>query len=419
MSREQLYSFVSDKFDHVADQLNLTSSVRDTLKYAQNEVTVHFPVAMDNGEHRIFEGFRVQHNNILGPYKGGMRYHPAVNVAEVKALAMLMTIKCALVELPFGGGKGGLKINPTELSDNELRAVTRRFVSSLGGNIGPDHDIPAPDVGTNAKVMVWMMDTYANLAGPGAKHNSAAIVTGKTIDCWGTVGRESATGTGVVICIEEWAKHNKLDLSGMSYSVQRFGNVGSWAAARLYSHGARLLAVNDHSGTLIDESGLDPIALNEYVKQYGCVAGYKDLPVLERKAFFEQPVDIMIPAALENQITTEEAEMMQVRLVAEGANGPTTPPGEALLLNKGVQIIPDVLANAGGVIVSYFEWIQNRSNHYWDEDEVRSRLQKKLSKAFRDVYTISSAKDIDMRSACYWKSLKHLENVYLQRGIFP
>ena len=417
--KDKLYTSVKNKIREVSQKLNLSQSVKTILRQPKNEIIVNFPVKMDNGELKLFKGYRIQHNNVLGPFKGGLRFHPCVNLDEVKALAALMTIKCSLVDLPLGGGKGGIKFDPTKLSPAELERVTRRFVSALGSNISPVHDIPAPDVGTNAQIMVWMMDTYMNLAGPNEKHLARGIVTGKTIECGGTLGREQATGRGVVMCIEEWAKINTIDLSTLTYSVQGFGNVGSWAADALNILGAKLTAVSDHTGTIIDQSGLDVIKLKEYVKENGGVKGFDNLEERSRESFFSHKCDIMVPAALENQITEEEAEVMNVRLIAEGANGPTTPEAEKILLEKGVEFIPDVLANAGGVTVSYFEWVQNRTRDSWTEEEVNTKLRRKLQKAYKEVIDLQKEEQVDMRTACYMKAIKNLENVYLQRGIFP
>jgi len=417
--KDKLYTSVKNKIREVSQTLNLSQSVKTILRQPKNEIIVNFPVKMDNGDLKLFKGYRIQHNNVLGPFKGGLRFHPCVNLDEVKALAALMTIKCSLVDLPLGGGKGGIKFDPTKLSQAELERVTRRFVSALGSNISPVHDIPAPDVGTNAQIMVWMMDTYMNLAGPNEKHLARGIVTGKTIECGGTLGREQATGRGVVMCIEEWAKVNNVDISSLTYSVQGFGNVGSWAADALNILGAKLTAVNDHTGTIIDSSGIDVNRLKKYVKENGGVKGFDKLEERSRESFFSHQCDIMVPAALENQITEEEAETMSVKLIAEGANGPTTPEAEKILLQKGVEFIPDVLANAGGVTVSYFEWVQNRTRDSWTEEEVNTKLRRKLQKAYKEVTELQKEQNVDMRTACYMKSIKNLENVYLQRGIFP
>ena len=415
----KLFDTVSKRFKSVSKQMDLNRPLRTILAQPKNEIIVNFPVKMDNGKYRVFKGYRIQHNNMLGPYKGGLRFHPCVNLDEVKALAMLMTLKSALVDLPLGGGKGGIKFDPKSVSKAELERITRRFVSALGTNISPVHDIPAPDVGTNGEVMAWMMDTYMALAGPSEKYLARGIVTGKPIVCGGTQGRTQATGRGVVMCIEEWARYGGYDLSGMTYSVQGFGNVGSWAADALSKLGAVLVAVNDHTGTLVDKTGLDVQALKAYVVANGGVSGFEKRATLARDDFFSCACDIMVPAALENQITAYEANLMCVRLVAEGANGPTTAEGEDCLLAKGTEFIPDVLANAGGVIVSYYEWVQNRTRDYWLEDEVNRKLRLKLQKAYQAVNKLSTSEGIEMRDACYMKALSHLDEVYQLQGLFP
>ena len=419
MSNQRLFEYVLENYNSVCDKIELDKSVRDILSQPKNELIVHFPVQLDDGSYKVFKGYRIQHNNMLGPYKGGIRYHQDVRLDEVKALAMLMTLKCSLVKLPLGGAKGGIKFNPRKYSKDELDRITRRFTAALGNNIGPAYDIPAPDMGTNDWMMAKMMDTYMNMCSPDQKHNSRGVVTGKPVNCGGTEGRASATGTGVVMCIEEWAKHRRVDLSKATYSVQGYGNVGSWAGVGMHNHGAKLIAVNDHTGTIIDHEGIDSHALRDYVIENGGVAGYRGLEVLDRDEFFKTKVDVMIPAALENQITEKEAKMMDVRLVAEGANGPTTPQGEKVLVKEGVEILPDVLANAGGVIVSYYEWVQNKRSEYWDEDEVHHKLKKKISKAFWACIETSQDLDCDLRKAAYAEALKRLENSYELRGIFP
>lgn len=420
MSNKDIFlNNVLKKFEEVCELINLDPSVKTILSQPKNEIIVNFPVQMDNGEYKLFKGYRIQHNNILGPYKGGIRYHEDVKLDEVKALAMLMTIKCALVGLPLGGGKGGIKFNPHEYSEEEIKRITRRFTHSLGNNIGPDYDIPAPDMGTNALTMVWMMDTYMNTREQNQRHNVRGVVTGKAVECGGTLGRNSATGTGVFMCIEEWARENDFDLHGATFSIQGFGNVGSWAAIRLAEKGARLTAVNDHTGTLINPDGIDVFALKEYVMAHGGVSGFNGMQSSSRDDFFAQEVDILVPAALENQITEHEAGIIKAKLVAEGANGPTTPEGDAILAEKGIDMIPDVLANSGGVIVSYFEWIQNKTGNYWVEERVHSELKRIITSAYIDVVNYSRNHETDMRSGCFVKALTSLAAVYSQRGIFP
>lgn len=410
---------VSKKFNDVCDLINLSPSVKTILSQPKNEIIVNFPVLMDDGTHKLFKGYRIQHNNILGPYKGGIRYHKEVNLDEVKALAMLMTIKCSLVGLPLGGAKGGIKFNPHEHSQEELMRITRRFTHSLGDNIGPSYDIPAPDMGTNGQTMVWIMDTYMNTREQSQRHNVRGIVTGKTVESGGTLGRVAATGTGVVMCIEEWAKENSFKLQGSTYSIQGFGNVGSWAAIRLALNGAKLTAVNDHTGTIINQSGIDVFALKDYVSKNGGIAGFESINTTDRDSFFSHPVDIIIPAALENQITAHEAKLISAKLIAEGANGPTTLDGEKALKQKNIEIIPDVLANSGGVIVSYFEWIQNKTGNYWVEERVLEELKRIITSAYMDAFSYSASHKTDLRTACYIKAINTLATVYSQRGIFP
>jgi len=411
--------YVLNKFDEVCDLIKLAPKVRTILSQPKNEIIVNFPVQLDNGEYKLFKGYRIQHNNILGPFKGGFRYHEDVKLDEVKALAMLMTIKCALTGLPLGGAKGGVKFTPRDYSKEEIARITRRFVHALGNNIGPGYDIPAPDMGTNADTMVCMMDTYMNAQDQSQRHNVRGVVTGKSVECGGTLGRAMATGTGVVMCIEEWAKGCGLDLQGTTFSIQGFGNVGSAAAIGMAAHGARMTAVSDHTGSIIDPNGIDVYSLKTYVKENGGIGGFNDLPLLTRDDFFAHPVDVIIPAALENQIDAHEAELIQAKLIAEGANGPTTPAGEKILMQKKVDIIPDVLANSGGVIVSYFEWIQNKTSNFWIEEKVHSELRRIITQAYLEVVNLSNKHKTDMRTACFCKALESLQKVYDQRGIFP
>ena len=419
MTEEVLYKNVNRKIQEVAEQSGINPAFRTMLSNPLNEVIVHFPVRMDSGEIRVFEGYRIQHDNTLGPFKGGIRFHELVNQDEIKALAMLMTLKCSLVHIPFGGAKGGVKINPATLSNDELCRLTRRFTYALGANIGPDHDIPAPDMGTNAQIMVWMMDTYITTVGAEVKHHGRAVVTGKSTDCGGTAGRESATGTGVVICIEEWAKRKQFDLNGATFSIQGFGNVGLWAARALTKHGAKLVAVCDVDGTLIDTRGIDIDTLCEYKTLHGKLKGFNDSKLSSRDAFFAHPVDIMIPAALENQITESEAKVIKTRLIAEGANGPVTPGADSLLQDRKIDILPDVLANAGGVIVSYTEWLQNNSRQIWEVDDVLNQLRNTLVGAYQRSSDLADEKNLDLRTACYRSALKRIESIKSQHGIFP
>jgi len=416
-----LYRFVQDKIDDIARRLDLPHSFRTIISQPKNELIVNFPVLMDDGEHRLFKGYRIQHNNVLGPYKGGIRFHSDVRLDEVKALSMLMTVKCALVGLPLGGAKGGIKFDPKSLSQDELRRVTRRFTVALGNNIGPGHDIPAPDMGTDAQTMAWMMDTFMTLCPPSERFSGRGVVTGKPIDCGGTDGRETATGYGTIICLQEWARHTGFDLSTCRFAVQGFGKVGYHASTALHQLGATLVAVHDHTGVIIDEEGIDPVALLQHIQQNQQLSGFRQLELQSLDAFYSSDVEVLIPAALENTIGRREAEKITAKIVVEGANGPVTAEGEEILLEKGVDIIPDVLANAGGVIVSYFEWIQNIRSESWDLERVNDRLSRTLRKAYTKVLEIHSRSggEITIRDACYMRAMQKLATVYSTRGIFP
>ncbi|MGC8926776.1 MAG: Glu/Leu/Phe/Val family dehydrogenase [Myxococcota bacterium] len=417
--RRSVYDSVRLQFEKAADLINFDQNIRKILSHTQNEITVHFPVKMDNGKIEIFTGYRVQHNNVLGPYKGGLRFHPDVNIDEVRALATWMTWKSAITDIPFGGAKGGIQIDPSKYSISELERITRRFAFALGNNIGPEYDIPAPDVNTNAQIMAWILDTYLSMVPPNERQRCIHVVTGKPIESGGSLGREKATGQGVIYCIEEWAKDNNFDLSKATYIVQGFGNVGSWAARLLKPQGAKLLAVHDVTGAIINKEGIDPEELAAYVKKNGGVRGYPKADAIDFDTFITTKADIFIPAALENQITDETAPKINVKLIAEGANGPTTPEGDIILAKRGIDFIPDVLCNAGGVVVSYFEWLQNKRSEYWELEEVDSKLKKKIVPAYRRVRETAKEFNTDWRTAAYIVALKRLEKVYQERGIFP
>lgn len=375
---------------------------------------------MDDGSYQLFKGYRIQHNNIMGPFKGGIRFHPEVHLDEVKALAAWMTWKCSLLEIPYGGAKGGIKFDPTQYSSRELERITRRFTHALGANIGPDYDIPAPDMGTNSQTMVWMMDTYMNSSPQERKNSMRGVVTGKSVTSGGSLGRDKATGQGLVFAVAAWAEEHQVDLSKCSFSVQGFGNVGSHSARLLQARGAKLKAVIDHTGGVYNANGIDALDLIAYAKQNkGGVAGYSKAEPINKLDFFATEVDIFIPAALEMQITAETAPLMKCRLVAEGANGPTDLDGERILLEKGVQFLPDILANAGGVTVSYFEWLQNRLSESWSEDVVDAKLLKMMNKAYHTMRSIAKEYKTDHRTAAYIHSLSRIQTVYRERGIFP
>ena len=413
----KLYRSVTARFKHVSKLMGLEPTIKLMLHQPKNELIVNFHVPMDNGRHKLFKGYRIQHNNLMGPFKGGMRFSKKVNLDETKALAMLMTLKCAIVRVPFGGAKGGVKYNPADYSQEENRRITRCFTIALENNIGPAHDIPAPDMGTNAETMVWMMDTYQKTSG--RRQDSRSVVTGKTLASGGSEGRHSATGFGLVYCIEEWARRAGHSLDGMTFSIQGFGNVGSQAALKLMDLGAKMVAVSDHTATYIDPKGIDPHSLQRHCAEHRCIEGFEDRESKSRDDFFSEPVDIMVLAATENQIGLREAQMVNAKLVAEGANGPVMPDGDEELAKRGVEVLPDILANAGGVTVSYYEWVQNRNSESWQADKIDRRLRHALMSAYGRVADLAREKDVDLRTAAYWEGLAHLQQVYKERGIWP
>ncbi|MFI4915353.1 MAG: Glu/Leu/Phe/Val dehydrogenase [Phycisphaerales bacterium JB060] len=416
---QSLFERVQAQMARAARAIELSPGVHAILDKPMSRISVNFPVRMDDGRVRTFTGYRVQHNNALGPFKGGIRYHPAVSMDEVSALAAWMTLKCALVDIPFGGGKGGVEVDPSTLSQSELQRMTRRFVYALGPNLGPNYDVPAPDVNTDARTMAWIADTYAATLPPHERHRAMSVVTGKPVSAGGSPSRAKATGQGVVELIALWARDKACPMEDLSYTVQGFGKVGSWAARILKDKGARLVAVQDHTGSIRDAGGIDADALAEFVQRHGGVAGFPKADAIDRDAFFETPADVFIPAALEDQITERVAARLNVRLVAEGANGPTTPGGDAALQRRGIDVLPDILCNAGGVIVSYFEWRQNTTNDVPDPARDDVQLREILSRAYERVAAASRSFGLDWRSAAYAAALQRLEQVYLDRGIFP
>ncbi len=407
------------QFREAMNHVEIAPHVALILSEPKNEIIVNFPVMMDTGEYKLFTGYRIQHNNIMGPYKGGIRFHHDVTLQEVKALAAIMTYKCALLEVPFGGAKGGVALRSSAHSSSEIQKITRRFTHDLGNNIGPEYDIPAPDVGTNSQVMVWMMDTYMNMHNLIDKNAQKRIVTGKSIASGGSRGREKATGQGVVYAIQEWADEHGFRLDGSTYTLQGFGNVGSHAAAILSKLGASLLAVNDHTGTIINEEGLNVRKLTDHVRSTGGVKGYSNSEEITRDEFWATKCDICIPAALELQIDEKEAELLKCKLLVEAANGPTTLDGERVLKRRGIEVIPDLMANAGGVVVSYFEWIQNKRSEQWQLQEIDERLHFMMRRAFHEMRGFAREHDVDNRTAAFAVALNRINDVYAERGIFP
>jgi glutamate dehydrogenase (NAD(P)+) len=402
------------QFDIAAGKLNLDVNVANRLRRPHRALIVSVPTRMDDGRVHVFTGYRVQHNDVLGPFKGGIRYHPAVNLGEVSALAMWMTWKCSLVGLPLGGAKGGVACDPAELSRHELQSMTRRYTAEILNFIGPEIDIPAPDMGTNEQVMAWIMDTFSQHKG----HAVPEIATGKPVDIGGTLGRREATGRGVVYTVIEAAKHLNMDLTQCTAVVQGFGNVGSVAVKELANIGVKIVGVSDRTGGFYDPKGLPVEKLLELADKYhsleNCPYGEK----ISNAEILELKCDILVPAALEMQITKENGRRLQCRLLAEGANGPTTLEADAILKEREIFLIPDILANAGGVVVSYFEWVQDLQNFFWTEQEVNQKLRDILVRAFHEVLHMSQREKVDMRSAALMIGIDRVARAMLWRGLY-
>jgi glutamate dehydrogenase (NAD(P)+) len=409
-----IFNAMLQEFDGAARLLGLDPGIWKILTHPKRQITVSCPVQMDNGEIEVFTGYRVQYNITLGPAKGGIRYHPNVTLDEVTALAAWMTWKCAVAHVPFGGGKGGVIVDPNRLSRRELEALTRRYVAEIIDAIGPEKDVPAPDVNTNDQIMAWVMDTYSMHVG----HTATAVVTGKPIEMGGSLGRREATGRGVMIVVREGAKHLGFDIKGARIAIQGFGNVGSVSAHLLSKTGAKIVAVTDWRGGVHNESGLDIAKMLDYARQHKSIDGFPGGEHIDNAALFGLDVDVLIPAALENQITMENAPLIKAKIVAEGANGPTTPEAHRVLHERGIFVIPDILANAGGVTASYFEWVQDRYGYFWEEDEVNKRLEGKMCEAFDDVLQTALRYKTEMRTAAYIVAINRVATVTRMRGMY-
>ncbi|WP_322813830.1 Glu/Leu/Phe/Val dehydrogenase [Chloroflexus sp.] len=407
------------QFDQAAEMLNLPADIRAILRVPQRELTVNFPVQMDDGTTQVFTGYRVQHNLSRGPVKGGIRYHPSVDIDEVRALAMWMTWKCALVNIPYGGAKGGVIVDPKQLSIGELERLTRRFATEISILLGPEKDIPAPDVGTNAQVMAWIMDTISMHRG----YTVPAVITGKPVNVGGSLGRVEATGRGVMLMVREMARKLDWPLEGLRIVVQGFGNVGSTAAYLLHQLGCKIIGVADASGGYYCAHGLDIPAMRTYTdrQSFHLLEGYQ-APGVERirgSELLELECDVLIPAALENQITGSNAERIRTKLIVEGANGPTTPDADAILGERGIIVVPDILANAGGVIVSYFEWVQGLQEFFWDEQDINEKLERIIVGAFDQVYAMATQRQIPLRLAAYLLAVQRVADANTTRGVYP
>ena len=409
-----IFDAMLQEFSAAANLIGLDESLWKVLTHPKRQIIVSCPVKMDTGKIEVFTGYRVQYNIALGPAKGGIRYHPDVTLDEVTTLAAWMTWKCAVAGVPFGGGKGGVVCDPSKMSQRELEHLTRRYIAEIVDAIGPEKDVPAPDVNTNEQVMAWVMDTYSMHVGVA----TTAVVTGKPVEMGGSLGRREATGRGVMITTREAAKHLGLDIKQATVAVQGFGNVGSVSADLIARLGSKIVAVTDWKGGVYNASGLDVQALIDWTKQKKTVAGFPKAEALAADKIFEMDVDVLIPAALENQITIANAPRIKAKIVAEGANGPTTPEAHKHLHERGVFVIPDILANAGGVTTSYFEWVQDRYGYFWEEDEVNTRLERKMETAFRTVLETSLKYKCDLRTAAYIVAIERVGSVTRLRGMY-
>ena len=404
------------QLDKALSFIDVSPGVAEVLKRPQRELTVRFPVEMDDGSTRVFTGYRVHHSLVRGPSKGGIRYHHQVDINEVRALAMWMTWKCAVVGIPYGGAKGGVVVDPRELSKRELEKLTRRYATEISILVGEEEDIPAPDVNTNPQTMAWIMDTLSMHQG----HSVLGVVTGKPVEVGGSLGRAEATGRGVMYAAREAAHHLDMPLAGARVIVQGFGNVGSVAARLMASqYGCKVVGVSDMYGAIYNPRGLDIERVLQTLRETGTVTEYADAQRLSNEELLVAECDILIPAALENQITYDNAGNIQASLIVEGANGPTTPEADEILQRRGVFIVPDILANAGGVTVSYFEWVQDLQQFFWNDDEIDQRLGQIMTRSFRDVLSVMRDKRVDMRTAAYIRAIDRVAKATMIRGIYP
>jgi glutamate dehydrogenase (NAD(P)+) len=409
------YRTALQQLDAVAKRLALDPGVHERLRYPRRALVVSVPTLMDDGRTEVFLGYRVHHCTVLGPTKGGIRYHPEVSLAEVSALAMLMSWKCALMQLPYGGAKGGVACEPGRMSRRELERMTRRYTAEVMLLIGPDLDIPAPDMGTDEQTMAWIMDTYAMTQG----RTVPGVVTGKPLLVGGSAGRRDATGRGLVYVLGQAVRDVGLELRNARVAIQGFGNVGSVTARLLWREGALVTAVSDARGGVLNTRGLDVRALGLHAKEAGSVVGFPDADPISNADLLELPCDVLVPAALGGQITERNAERVHARILAEGANGPTTPEADSILADRGIMVIPDILANAGGVIVSYFEWVQGLQYHFWRESEINSRLQEIMIRAFNQVNAAAKRERVDLRTAALMVGIRRVAEAFQLRGFYP
>jgi len=414
LDEDSPFEAMMSRFDRAAELLDLEPGLYKILRHPEKQITVSMPVLMDNGEVEVFTGYRVLYNTSRGPAKGGIRFDMQVNLEEVTALAAWMTWKCAVVNLPFGGAKGGVICDPLTMSVGELERLTRRYTANIIKTLGPDSDVPAPDVNTNERVMAWVMDTYSMHHG----HTVTGVVTGKPVEMGGSLGRREATGRGVMLVTKEALAHLGMPVQGTTVAVQGFGNVGSVAASLLAREGCRIVAIGDRSGAYHNESGIDVDAAVAHVKKNRTLEGFQGADAIGNDALLTAEVDVLVPAALENVITTKNASKIRAKIIAEGANGPTTAAADALLEDKGIFVVPDILANAGGVTVSYFEWVQDRAGYFWPEDVVNDRLREIMTRSFADVLNLSRERKVNMRTAAYMLAISRVASVHRLRGIY-
>jgi glutamate dehydrogenase/leucine dehydrogenase len=409
------YEMALENFDKAATKLGLDENMWDRVKYPERELIVHFPVKMRNGKVKVFTGFRVQHNTARGPAKGGLRFHPQTNLDEVRALATWMTWKTAVVGIPYGGGKGGVCCNPKEMNEHELEGLTRRFTSEISILIGPERDIPAPDVYTNPQTMAWIMDTYSMTKG----YCVPGVVTGKPLELGGSLGRNEATARGCVYTVEEACRKLGINISKSTSVIQGFGNAGSIAATLLQEIDSKIIAVSDSKGGIYNKNGLDVKKILDHKNKAGSVVGYAGAENISNEEILELECDILIPAALENVITKENAHNIRAKIIGEAANGPTTPKADDILYENGIFVIPDILANAGGVTVSYFEWVQNVQHLFWKEVDVNEKLKSIMVKSFNDVVKMSQDNNVNMRLAANMLAIDRVAKAVQLRGIYP
>ena len=411
----EIYQSGLKQIEQVAQILKLDGGLVEFLKHPRKVIQVAVPVKMDDGNVRVFIGYRVQHNFARGPYKGGIRYHPEVSLDDIKALAMLMTWKCAVLNIPFGGAKGGVACPIKEFSQGEKERLTRRFTAMIADDIGPDKDIPAPDMYTDAQTMAWIMDTYSMLKG----YMAPAVVTGKPVECGGSPGRTAATGFGVVVCALEAMKQNGMRLTGSAVAVQGFGNVGYHAARIISGLGAKVVALSDSKGGIYSADGLDLEAVAKHKEDTGTVQNLKGVKTITNEELLTTECDILLPCAMENQITGKNAADIKAAIISEGANGPTTPDADVLLDKKKIFVVPDILANAGGVTVSYYEWVQNQQRESWTEGEIHKKLEERMVGAFNDVLEVSKKRNVNMRNAAYILAVGRVADAMGKLGLFP